>query len=97
VAAAKAALESYIRQLAMELAPAGITANAILAGVTDTPALRAMPGHEKFIEVAKRRNPHHRLTTLEDVARCLVALCHPATYWMTGNTLRIDAGESIVE
>ena len=74
------ALESYIRRLAMELAPAGITANAILAGVTDTPALRAMPGHEKFIEVAKRRNPHHRLTTPEDVARCLVALCHPATY-----------------
>jgi NAD(P)-dependent dehydrogenase (short-subunit alcohol dehydrogenase family) len=96
VGAAKAALESHIRQLAMELAPAGITANAILAGVTDTPALRAIPGHEKFIEIAKKRNPHHRLTTPEDVARCLVALCHPATYWMTGNTLRVDGGESIV-
>ena len=70
---------------------------AILAGVTDTPALRAISGHEEFIEVAKRRNPHHRLTTPEDVARCLVALCHPAVYWMTGNTLRIDGGESIVE
>ena len=57
VAAAKAALESYIRQLAMELAPAGITANAILAGVTDTPALRQIPHYEKFIEVAKSGIP----------------------------------------
>ena len=96
VAAAKAALEAHIRQLAMELAPAGITANAIQAGVTDTPALRLIPGHEKFIEVAKKRNPHKRLGTPEDVARCIVALSHPATYWMTGNTLRVDGGESIV-
>ncbi|HEV7667598.1 MAG TPA: SDR family oxidoreductase [Thermoanaerobaculia bacterium] len=50
----------------------------------------------EFIEVAKKRNPHHRLTTPEDVARCLVALCHQAMYWMTGNTLRVDGGESIV-
>ena len=96
VGAAKAAIESHIRQLAVELAPAGITANAILAGATDTPALRLMPGHEKILEIAKKRNPHHRLTTPEDVARCIVALCHPATYWMTGNTLHVDGGENIV-
>ena len=89
-------VKKSIRQSAMELAPAGITANAILAGVTDTPALRQIPHYEKFIEVAKKRNPHHHLTTPEDVARCLVALCHPATYWMTGNILRVDGGESIV-
>jgi len=44
VSAAKAILEAHIRQLAVELAPAGITANAILAGVTDTPALRLVVG-----------------------------------------------------
>jgi len=96
VAAAKAAIESHIRQLAVELAPAGITANAILAGVTDTPALRLIPGHEKMIELARLRNPHHRLTTPDDVARCIAALCHPATYWMTGNTIHVDGGENIV-
>ena len=37
-----------------------------------------------------------RLTTPDDVGRCIVARCHPATYWMTGNTLRVDGGESIV-
>jgi enoyl-[acyl-carrier protein] reductase III len=96
VSAAKAAIESHIRQLAVELAPAGITANAILAGVTDTPALRLIPGYEKIVEVAKKRNPHGRLGTPEDVARCIVALCHPATYWMTGNVIHVDGGETVV-
>jgi NAD(P)-dependent dehydrogenase (short-subunit alcohol dehydrogenase family) len=96
VSAAKAILEAHIRQLALELAPAGITANAILAGVTDTPALRLIPGHEKLLEIAKQRNPHRRLTTPDDVARCIVALCHPATYWMTGNTIHVDGGENVV-
>ncbi|MBZ5617495.1 MAG: SDR family oxidoreductase [Acidobacteriia bacterium] len=96
VSAAKAIIESHIRQLALELAPAGITANAILAGVTDTNALRLIPNFEKLMEIAKQRNPHHRLTLPEDVARCIAALCHPATYWLTGNTLQVDGGESIV-
>jgi enoyl-[acyl-carrier-protein] reductase (NADH) len=96
VSAAKAVLEAHIRQLALELAPAGITANAILAGVTDTPALRQIPGYEKLIEIARQRNPHRRLTMPEDVARCVAALCHPATYWLTGNTLHVDGGENIV-
>ena len=96
VSAAKAILESHIRQLALELAPAGVTANAILAGVTDTPALRLIPGHEKLMEIARLRNPNKRLTTPEDVARCIAALCHPATYWMTGNTIHVDGGENIV-
>ena len=96
VSAAKATLEAHIRQLAVELAPAGITANAILAGVTDTPALRQIPGYEKIMEVARQRNPHRRLTQPEDVARAIAALCHPATYWLTGNTLHVDGGENIV-
>ncbi len=96
VSAAKAVLEAHIRQLALELAPMGVTANAILAGVTDTPALRMIPDHQKLMEIARQRNPHHRLTTPEDVARCIAALCHPATYWLTGNTLQVDGGENIV-
>ena len=44
VSAAKAALESYIRQISLELGPMGITANTILGGVTDTPALLKIPG-----------------------------------------------------
>lgn len=94
VSAAKSALESHIRQLALELGPRGITANAICAGVTDTPALKKIPDNDSMVEVAVRKNPFHRLTRPEDVARALVALAQPCTYWLNGNTLFIDGGEA---
>ena len=97
VSAAKAALESHIRQLSLELAPLKIAANAICAGVTDTPALRKIPGNERMIEIAKERNPYGRLTTPEDIAKATVALSMPQTHWMTGNVLNIDGGENIVD
>jgi len=93
VSAAKAVLEAHIRQLAVELAPFGVTANALLAGVTDTAALRKIPGYERLLQNALLRNPHGRLTTPEDIARCVGALIGEGTAWMTGNTIRIDGGE----
>jgi len=96
VSAAKAALEAYVRQLAFEMAPAGVRVNALCAGVTDTAALRKIPGNVEMIENAKRRNPSGRLTTPEDVAQALVALASPACKWVTGNVIRVDGGEEIV-
>jgi NAD(P)-dependent dehydrogenase (short-subunit alcohol dehydrogenase family) len=96
VSAAKAALESNIRQLAAELAPRGITANSIRAGVTATPAAQKIPNYEEFSQQAARRNPHHRLTTTEDVAKAIVVLSHPDTHWITGNVIGVDGGEEIV-
>lgn len=96
VSAAKAALESHVRQLAMELTPYKITINAIRAGVTDTPALQKIPGSDAIKAAALRKNPHHRLTTTEDVARAIVVLSHPDTYWITGNVIGVDGGEEIV-
>jgi NAD(P)-dependent dehydrogenase (short-subunit alcohol dehydrogenase family) len=95
VSAAKAALESNVRQLAAELAPHGITANSIRAGVTATPAAQAIPNYEEFSREAARRNPHRRLTTTDDVARAIVVLSHSDTYWMTGNVIGVDGGEDI--
>lgn len=96
VSAAKSALESHTRQLALELAPHGVSANAVRAGVTDTPALRKIPGNEKMIEIATERNPWRRLTTPEDVANSLALLVHDEAEWLTGNVLGIDGGEDIV-
>jgi enoyl-[acyl-carrier protein] reductase III len=93
VSAAKSALESHVRQLAFELGPIGITANAICAGVTDTPALKKIPDSDTMVQVALRKNPSHRLTTPEDVANALVALAQPCTYWLNGNVLYVDGGE----
>ncbi|MDX1660243.1 MAG: SDR family oxidoreductase [Gemmatimonadota bacterium] len=95
VSAAKAALEAHVRQLAVELAQRGITANSIRAGVTDTPALRKIPGSEEMVEVAERRNPHDRLTTPEDVAAALVTLARPGAYWINGNVIGVDGGEMV--
>ncbi len=95
VSAAKAVLEAACRQLAVELAPQGITTNAILAGVTDTAALRKIPGSDQLIAKATARNPSRRLTTPEDVADALVLLSGPGARWINGNVLRIDGGEDI--
>jgi enoyl-[acyl-carrier-protein] reductase (NADH) len=96
VSAAKAALESHTRQLALELAPRGILVNALMGGLTDTPALRAIPGHEHMIEQALKFNPSGRMTTPEDIAATLVALANPKVAWITGEVIRVDGGEYIV-
>jgi enoyl-[acyl-carrier protein] reductase III len=96
VSAAKSALESHIRQLAMELGPYGITANAIMAGVTDTPALRKIPGATEMLRVARLKNPYNRLTTPEDVAKSIVLLADEHAYWVSGNVIGVDGAEDVV-
>ncbi len=93
VSAAKAALESHVRQLCLELAPRGVTINAIMAGVTRTPALAKIPDADQIETRALGRNPHDRLTRPEDVADCLLELSRSGTRWMTGNVIRVDGGE----
>jgi NAD(P)-dependent dehydrogenase (short-subunit alcohol dehydrogenase family) len=95
VSAAKASLESHIRQLAFELAPLGVTANAIRAGVTDTPALRRIPGGPELHARAEAMNPSGRSTTPEDVAKAIAVLSSADLYWMTGNVIGVDGGEEL--
>ena len=96
VSMAKAALESASRQLAIELASDGIAVNAIQAGVTDTPALRKIPGNEDMINYAIDHNPSGRLTTPEDIADYISLISQSNHSWMTGNVIRIDGGEDII-
>ena len=92
VSAAKAALEAHTRQIAFELAPKSIAANALRAGVTDTPALRKIPGNEQMIARALNANPGGRLTTPDDVADAVLTFAGMST-WITGNVIGIDGGE----
>jgi enoyl-[acyl-carrier protein] reductase III len=96
VSAAKCALESHVRQLTLELAGRGITINAIRAGVTDTPSLQKIPGHDVMIEAALKRNPAGRLTIPQDVAKAIAALSHSEIGWLTGNVINVDGGEMVV-
>jgi NAD(P)-dependent dehydrogenase (short-subunit alcohol dehydrogenase family) len=97
VSAAKAALESYCRQLAFELGPKGVMVNSIQAGVTYTPALAKIPGNDFLMENARQRNPHHRLTTPEDVARTIVLLSTDEAAWINGSVVHVDGGEDAVD
>ncbi len=96
VSASKAALESHVRQLAVELSPMGISANAIRAGVTDTPAARKIPGSDVMFERALAFNPGGRLTKPEDVGEVLAALSLSESTWITGNVIGVDGGEDLV-
>ena len=96
VSAAKAALESHTRQLAFELGPRGVLVNCINAGVTDTAALRKIPGHEEMIAATLRRNPAGRMTTPEDVAATILALSQPGVQFISGSVLFVDGGEAVV-
>lgn len=93
VAAAKAALEAHIRQLAVELAPQGVAVNAIRASVTDSRALRQIPHCESLLESARRANPHGRLSLPEDIAKNISALSQLPGSWLTGNVIGVDGGE----
>ncbi len=97
VSAAKAALESHVRQLTLEMGPLGITVNAVMAGVTDTPALRKIPGSDRMIQMARAKNPSGRLTTPQDVAQAIGLLAHPKAQWVTGNVICVDGGEFVVD
>ncbi len=97
VSSAKAALESHVRQLAMELARkgSGITVNAIRAGVTVTPALLKIPESQTMIDITMKRNPTGRMTTPQDVANAIVALSGEGTGFINGDIISVDGGEFI--
>ncbi len=65
--------------------------------MTDTPALRRIPGNDILIENAIARNPYHRLTTPEDVARIISLLVRPEAGWINGAIIAADGGENIVD
>ena len=67
-----------------------------MAGVTDTPALAAIPGSKNMIDSTKLKNPRGRLTTPEDVAKQSCFLCSDSANWISGNVLGVDGGENII-
>jgi len=95
VGASKAALESLIRHLAVELGPKGILVNTISAGVVDTDALKKFPNRSEIIGVSLERTPLGRLTTPEDVADLALFLCSNLATMIHGQTIVVDGGYAI--
>lgn len=95
VGASKAALESLVRHLAVELGPLGINVNTISAGAVDTEALKKFPNRQQILDGALQRTPMGRLTTPEDVADVALFLCSELADMIQGQTIVVDGGYSI--
>ena len=95
VGTSKAALESLVRYLAVELAPRGIRVNAVSAGVVETGALEHFPNREQMIAWGTKRTPAGRLVEPEDVAAAVAFLCSQDAEMVRGQTLVVDGGFSL--
>ena len=95
VSAAKAALEAISRSIALEMAPLGIRANCIMAGVTNTDSLRMIPDHDTLLAHSRQRNPMARLTTPDDVANVVYLLCKDEAAWINGTVIPVNGGEHL--
>jgi enoyl-[acyl-carrier protein] reductase III len=96
VGASKAALESLVRHLAVELAPRGVRVNAVSAGVVDTDALKHFPNREEMLSHSARRTPAGRLVEPSDVADAVLFLVSPLARMVVGHTMVVDGGYSVV-
>jgi enoyl-[acyl-carrier protein] reductase III len=95
VGTSKAALESLVRYLAVELAPRGIRVNAVSGGVVETGALEHFPNKDEMLR-AGRANPVGRLVSPEDIAGAVAFLTGPDADMVRGQTLIVDGGFSLL-
>ena len=95
VGVSKAALESLVRYLAVELAPR-IRVNAVSAGVVETGALEHFPNREEMLSAGLARSPAGRLVEPEDIAAAVTFLCSPEASMVCGHTLIVDGGFSLL-
>jgi enoyl-[acyl-carrier protein] reductase III len=95
VGTSKAALESVVRYLAVELSPRGIRVNAVSASVVETGALDHFPNRDEMLRSIER-TPAGRLVEPDDVAGAVAYLCSGDADMVRGHTLVVDGGFSLL-
>jgi enoyl-[acyl-carrier protein] reductase III len=95
IGAAKAALESLIRNLAIELGPRDITANAVLPGATATESFQYAIDHgpDGLPDAILGSIPLGRFAQPDDIAAVIAFLCSPAAGYVSGASLPVDGGQ----
>jgi enoyl-[acyl-carrier protein] reductase III len=94
VGTSKAALESLVRYLAVELGPRGIRVNAVSGGVVETGALDHFPNREEMLEMGAK-NAAGRIVTPDDIAGTVAFLCGPDAEMIRGQIIVVDGGFSL--
>jgi NAD(P)-dependent dehydrogenase (short-subunit alcohol dehydrogenase family) len=95
VAAAKSAMLSLVRSMAVEFAPHGVRANVVQPGAMDTPGSRMIPDYARISATGIRRNPFGRLTETRDVANVILLLCAEEANWINGALIHVNGGEHL--
>jgi len=95
--AAKAAMESMVRDFAFELGPRGITVNGLNVGYIDTDSARFYANYlgysyEDFQRRCAERSALKRLPTLDEIAAVACLICLPAASYLTAQTIMVDGG-----
>ena len=95
-AISKAADMQLARNLAVEWGPHNIRVNCIAPGLVRTDFARALWENPKLLEMTEKRTPLRRIGEPDDIAGAAVFLASRAGAWMTGQTIVIDGGVTIV-
>jgi enoyl-[acyl-carrier protein] reductase III len=96
IGASKAALESMVRHLTLEIGDRGINLNVVNAGLVETDSTRRIPNSQEiFSQRRHKAMTGDRMLTPEDVADAVLYLCSPLSDMVQGTTLTVDAGAAI--
>ncbi len=94
--ASKAALNGFVKSLALELAPRAIRVNTVNPGITETNIYNNTSITADQLEQEKARYPLRRFGKPEEIANAIVFLLSDASKWITGSSILIDGGCSLV-
>lgn len=96
IGVSKAAIEAVTKYAAVELAAKGITVNCVSGGFIDTDALKVFPNYEEIKLTVAQRTPFRRIGTPDEVADVVAFLASPRSRWITGQTIIVDGGYSLM-
>ncbi len=91
---AKAAIETWARYMAIELAPRGVNVNAVNGGIieTDSSSYFYATGRVPSLDTVLPKIPKRRMGSAAEVAECVLFLLSPGAEYVTGTTLVVDGG-----